>query len=147
MSFKIISHRGCLSGPDNKDENAPWQIREALNIGFDVEIDLWYNNNKLSLGHDSPTYDIAEDFLTDKMWIHCKNYEAVEYMRNKNINWFWHDLDKMTLTSQGFIWCFPDVYVAGGITVDLGTPHIINKNILGVCTDYPIEWKKYMELK
>lgn len=118
-----------------------------MNLGFEVEIDLWYTDNKLSLGHDSPTYTITEDFLTDKMWIHCKNYEAVEYMSGTNLNWFWHDLDKMTLTSQGKIWCFPDVYIDGGITVQLGKPRRINKNILGVCTDYPLEWNKYMELK
>ena len=60
MTFKIIAHRGLLHGPDEKIENAPSQIQKALNMGFDVEIDVWVTDD-LYLGHDEPTYMIKKD--------------------------------------------------------------------------------------
>jgi hypothetical protein len=147
MNFKIISHRGCMTGPDKENENKPKQILNVISKGYDVEVDLWSHGGELFLGHDSPTYPIDISFLKNNMWVHCKNLEAAERMLNTGLNWFWHDLDKMTLTSQGFIWCFPDVYLSGGISVDLEKPHKINKNILGICTDYPIEWESFIRSK
>ena len=53
--MKIIAHRGNLSGP-TQTENHPDQIKKALDLGFDVEIDVWYKENKVFLGHDFPQY-------------------------------------------------------------------------------------------
>ena len=57
--MKFIAHRGLFQGPDKDKENNPDQICEALEKGFDVEIDLRCDeNNNLFLGHDYNQYPI-----------------------------------------------------------------------------------------
>ncbi len=137
----FISHRGNLRGPNKSAENRPDYIKSALNNGYNVEVDVWVTD-EIYLGHDMPTYKIKKDFFCDKMWIHCKNLKAVKVMKETNLNWFWHDSDKMTLTSKGNIWSYPGVYIDDGITVECGIPFEIKENIAGVCTDYPVLWRK-----
>ena len=141
--MKIISHRGNIDGK-SEFENTQNQIYKAIDLGFDVEIDLWVINNNLFLGHDKPETPCGLEFLyynSDKLWVHAKNSQAVEYLLNRNeLNWFWHDKDKMTLTSKGFIWSNIGEFFKNGITVCLdykGLPDYI----LGVCTDSPIKYK------
>lgn len=139
--IKIISHRGNLNGIDKQLENKPEQIIKALTL-FDIEIDLWSINNELFLGHDNPEHKINIDFLNDKMWIHCKNLEAIQTMSKTNLNWFWHENDKMTQTSKGYVWCYPGVYLENAITVEFNYNPNLPKNIYGICTDYPMRYKK-----
>jgi hypothetical protein len=145
---KIISHRGNLDGASPDNENRPDYIEAALFAGFDVEVDVRVVDNKLYLGHDMPDYEVDETFFTNKMWIHCKNFEAVEYFKKTKLNWFWHEQDDLTMTSKGFIWCYPGRYISSGITVlcgkpiqIVGLPSFDDKKIMGICTDYPIKWK------
>ena len=37
----LISHRGNIFGPNKKDENKIEYVENALNLGFDVEIDVF----------------------------------------------------------------------------------------------------------
>ena len=136
--MKIISHRGNLSGPNSLTENTPDQIDKVISLGIEVEIDVWLKNNKLFLGHDIPLHEINHKWLNTRsrsLWIHLKNLDAVEYMVGHNFNYFWHENDKITLTSQGIPWCYPGVYLKNGITVCLNKEKI-SKNIFGICTDY-----------
>lgn len=140
----IISHRGNTDGKFPGWENEPSFINRAINLGFDVEIDLWYQNNTLFLGHDQPQYEIDLNWLRERItriWIHCKNIEAVNYLHQSNypFNYFWHENDKMTMTSRGYIWCFPGTYTEKGITVELEYKKI--PTVLGVCTDNPNKFK------
>ena len=41
-----ISHRGNIDGPDTGKENSPDYIIKALSLGFDVEIDVWFKDDK-----------------------------------------------------------------------------------------------------
>ena len=43
----LISHRGNINGRDEDRENHPEYIQEALDRGYDVEIDLRCKNNRL----------------------------------------------------------------------------------------------------
>jgi len=142
--IKIISHRGNIDGK-SKFENTQNQIYRAIDLGFDVEIDLWVINDNLYLGHDKPTKICGLEFLyynSDKLWIHAKNTEAVEYLSAQDkLNWFWHDKDKMTITSKGYIWSNIGEYIKNGITVCLEHTNIPDY-ILGVCTDEPIKFLK-----
>ena len=97
---KIISHRGNLIGPNLLLENNPDYILSAVSMGFDVEVDVWYDDGY---------------FLEDKM----------------------------TLTNHGHIWCYSGVYMNNGITVECGRPFNIATSVMGVCTDYPLEWRNY----
>ena len=144
--MKIISHRGNLTGPDPKTENTPKQIKLAIEKGFDVEVDVWVQHNNFYLGHDNPQHKVTHDFFSKYeyyLWIHCKNIEAFNCFKNTGLNYFWHDQDKVTMTSKGIPWCYPGTYVTAGITVvwDSDWKKIIKESpqILGVCTDYSIK--------
>lgn len=50
----IISHRGNINGPNPRMENKPEYIKKALDENFMVEIDVWFYQGELWLGHDEP---------------------------------------------------------------------------------------------
>ena len=52
----FISHRGNLTGKNPEKENKPSYISEALNQGYNCEVDVWFVDNKFMLGHDEPKY-------------------------------------------------------------------------------------------
>lgn len=143
--MKIISHRGNLNGKLVDRENTQSYIEEAMSCGFDAEIDIWSIDGKFFLGHDEPTYLVEEEWIearSSSLWIHAKNQEAIEKLvLNKNLNVFWHETDKMTFTSKGFLWLYPGNYSEQGITVVLGKREIDSPKVLGVCTDYPLSWR------
>ena len=86
--MKLISHRGNIKGREIENENDPQYIYEVLDLGFDCEIDVWFENNQFYLGHDEPKYKIKEEFLTqNQLWCHAKNLQALHSMlENKNIH-------------------------------------------------------------
>ena len=47
--MKFISHRGNIETINAEEENNPTYIEKAIQLGFDVEIDLRVENNKLYL--------------------------------------------------------------------------------------------------
>jgi hypothetical protein len=51
--MKLISHRGNLIGP-NVLENSPKFLIQAIEKGFDVEVDIRLIDKKWYLGHDNP---------------------------------------------------------------------------------------------
>jgi len=53
-----ISHRGNINGRIEDSENKPEYIDDTIQLGFDVEIDVWYIDGKWWLGHDGPQYEI-----------------------------------------------------------------------------------------
>lgn len=142
----LISHRGNLNGKILELENKPEYIDSAIEAGFNVEIDLWVNDGILYLGHDEPMYIIDYNWLKErkrKLWIHCKNIEALELMDEKiELHYFWHEEDTLTLTSQGTIWVYPGKQpIKNSIAV---MPEIYGDNItycLGICSDYIEKYK------
>lgn len=104
--MRIISHRGRLKGDEGLDNN-PTQIEKCISLGYDVEIDL---NSDLFLGHDVPEFKINKEWLFDlkySLWIHCKDLSALDFCLQNNLHCFYHETDKVTLTSKGYIWTFP----------------------------------------
>jgi hypothetical protein len=143
----LISHRGNLNGPNPERENSPEYIDEAIEAGYDVEIDIWLNDGILYLGHDSIQYQTSHQWLKnkkDKLWIHCKNIEAIETLNffNHDYNYFWHQDDTLTLTSKNIIWAYPGKQpIQNSIAV---MPEINNDNLdncIGICSDYIINYK------
>ena len=63
--MKLISHRGNLEGPNPERENHPDYIYEAIQAGYDVEIDIWFVDGKFKLGHDEPQYDFPFDLFSN----------------------------------------------------------------------------------
>lgn len=142
----LISHRGNINGPTPERENHPDYIDQAIALGYDVEIDLWSIEGVLFLGHDEPQYGISQHWLNeryDKLWIHCKNIEAVEWFNMiKGYNYFWHEKDTLTLTSFSHIWAYPGKQpIKNSIAV---MPEINNDSITvckGVCSNYIQRYK------
>ena len=64
--MKIISHRGNLNGPESETENSPQKIEQALKLGYECEIDVWYESGNFTLCHDfknNKRYNINAEFL------------------------------------------------------------------------------------
>lgn len=150
-----ISHRGNLNGKNIERENSPEYIREALDNGYEIEIDIWFENNKWLLGHDIPKYeidlDIINKFLFDKLWFHCKNLQSLEKLsKYDNIHYFWHQNDSYTLTSKNYIWTFPGEKLSErSICVLPENSNYSNeelKKCYGICSDY-IMRKLFLLLK
>jgi len=136
----LISHRGNLNGPNEVRENSPYYIMEAITEGYDVEVDLWWVNGRVYLGHDEPQYEVSDEWLgerIDKLWVHCKNVESLNWIRSTSLNYFWHEQDTLTLTSKNYMWVYPGKQpITGSIAV---MPEIHNDDIskcLGVCSDF-----------
>lgn len=133
-----IAHRGNTNGT-SIHENQLWYIQKAIDSGYDAEIDVWSINDRLWAGHDSAQYLIDETFLQsnkDKLWIHCKNFEALSYFSSKGFfyNYFWHQTDDYTVTSHGFVWTYPGKQVGEwSIIVDLENK--TEYNCYGICSD------------
>jgi len=145
--MKLISHRGNINGRFETYENEPTYIDKAISDGYDVEVDVWYLDGNLFLGHDKPQYGVDFRWFRDrisKLWIHCKNIESVNFFCDcqYEFNYFWHENDTITLTSFNFIWAFPGKQpIQKSIAV---LPEIYNDDItscLGVCSDYIQKYK------
>lgn len=134
----FISHRGNLDGPNPKEENKLDYILNALNEMFEVEVDLWFKKNKFYLGHDEPQFEVNLDFFENKkIWIHTKNLECFYELSKYNLNFFWHENDKIVVTSKGYLWNYPGTLLSERSICVLPE---INKekkiNCLGICSDY-----------
>jgi len=100
----------------------------------------------LLLGHDEPQYGVTQQWFNerfDKLWIHCKNIEAIEWFNMiDGFNYFWHEEDTVTLTSRGAIWAYPGKQpIKRSIAV---MPEINNDDTLqclGICSDYIKKYK------
>ena len=139
----VISHRGNLEGPDSAIENHPNQIDRCISqYSMNVEIDLRIINGHYWLGHDEPTHKTSIDFISQpNIWVHAKNKLVIPVLKkNKNVHWFWHENDKVALTSKGYVWCFPGHEVECGIAVDAGQTI---KNCLGICSDNILAWSDH----
>lgn len=144
--MKIVSHRGNINGPNKLLENSPNQIDVALSMNFYVEVDLRIKNNSFWLGHDKPEYLVDESWLLkrkDYLLVHCKDLDTLNYLSEKtsDLNWFYHTYEDVVLTSKGWPWCYPGVYLSNGITVIQDNSTSLLKKVKGVCTDYPILFK------
>ena len=103
-----ISHRGNINGPNKKLENNPNYITDAINKGFDVEIDVNYKNSNFYLGHDKAQYLVSKKFLLNKkIWCHAKSIETALKLKKIKAHYFWHQNDDITLTSKGYFWTYP----------------------------------------
>lgn len=138
----LISHRGNVDGRLPSYENEPNYIDLAMSKGYDVEVDVWYKDEFLWLGHDKPEHKIDVNFILDRinnLWVHCKNIESLIYFKNcgHNINFFWHETDTLTLTSKNYIWAYPGKQpIENSIAV---MPELYDDNTslcYGICSDY-----------
>lgn len=141
----LISHRGNVSGKDYTQENSDYRIRKVLDMGYDVEIDVWFLSKGFHLGHDYPEVSVSDVFLeTEGLWIHCKNAEALSKLsRNPKCNCFFHNRDEVVLTSKLYLWTYPGALLADNsicVLPELFPNQDISKAV-GVCSDYIERYK------
>jgi hypothetical protein len=145
----LIAHRGNTNGPIESWENEPTYIDMSIKKGFDVEVDVWYVDGQLYLGHDKPQYGIDFRWFRDRLtnlWVHCKNIESIDYFQGcgYEFNYFWHQEDDITLTSKNFIWTFPGKKLTPRSIAVL--PESVKDweltECLGICSDYIKKYKK-----
>lgn len=146
--MKLISHRGNLNGPKPELENSPAYILEAIRAGFEVEIDVWFVDGKFKLGHDEPTYDFPLTLLQDYyryLWIHCKDVESFSKLNEidrigTKFNYFFHDVDRGVLTSQGYIWSIEPLD-RGILVMPEATCNEPTELTIGICSDYVAKYR------
>jgi len=148
----FISHRGNLYGPNKKEENKLDYIDAALKKKFDVEVDVWFVKKNFYLGHDEPQYKINKNYLKNKkFWIHAKNLDCFYELSKLNVNFFWHEKDKVIFTSKGYFWNYPgtklnkknSIYVLPESTKKFDE----SLSYKGICSDYIVKYKnKFLDL-
>ena len=148
MEMILISHRGNIDGRRVPFENEPAYIDKAINAGYDVEVDVWYVDGVLWLGHDGPQHKTTLRWFENRstsLWIHCKNMDALSYFNTIDdddiFNYFSHDVDMGVLTSDGYIWS-TNLYDNGILVL----PEVFNKEpiktTIGICSDVIRNYKK-----
>ncbi len=161
LSSIIIAHRGLLDGPDEILQNHPDQVKKAIGLGFQVEVDVWYIDGNWFLGHDGPGHSIDWKFLIDHssmLWIHCKNLEAFFKLKTDithQLNYFYHDSDAVVFTSKQLVWTYfgkPETTSTASICVMPEMTYTWDKieqmakdNLwYAFCTDWPRKFKEWL---
>jgi len=78
----LISHRGNIDGKQEGKENKPSYIAEAINRGFDCEVDIWFTDGKFVLGYDFNGNSPSARFSSIK--IYNKTFTVSEVTQNYN---------------------------------------------------------------
>lgn len=113
--YRHICHRGNIVGPYKKLENNFGVLIQREIQGREVEVDVWYRENALWLGHDKPEYKITLEWLANshRRWIHAKDGKTFEYLLQENgkraldLHIFYHTLEDYALTNKGVVLCYP----------------------------------------
>ena len=139
----LISHRGNINSIEKDRENSPDYINEALNNGFDVEVDVRFESGKFFLGHDFNQFEIDKEFLqNDKIWCHAKTNEALIALDQIEAHYFWHQEDDYTITSKGYIWTYPGKKILPKSICVLPERFNYKKiDCLGICSDFIEKYK------
>lgn len=154
--MKFISHRGNLHGPNTALENDPIHLLSILRTtSYDIEVDVWSFNSLLLLSHDLEDkkkitfeeFDHMFSSYKNRLWVHCKNIEALIQLSKTSYNCFGHNDDSFVLTSKLNIFTKPGIISSDSITV---MPELIYDdedfsvfNCKGILTDYPIKYEAY----
>tara|TARA_R110000824_G_scaffold316973_1_gene504207 strand:- start:49 stop:573 length:525 start_codon:yes stop_codon:yes gene_type:complete len=169
--MKLIAHRGNLYGANPARENTPKYIEEAIKSGFDVEIDIRAQRRvadfavataqakkseiesimadsswkyRYILGHDQGETEVPYEWLlqhADKLWVHCKDLASLRALYGSPLNYFWHQEDDFTLTSQNIIWTYPmksvtDKSVIVCFTEEEARNYVYDYPLFGVCCNW-----------
>ena len=145
----LISHRGNINTVNLERENTKSYIQEAIDLGYDVEIDVRYADGKFWLGHDEPDYEVELEWLLERknnLWIHCKNFESLTELVQTKLRVFYHQKEEYTIISDNNIWAHNIETADKKCIIPLLSQNEIENwiptDVYGVCSDY-IEFLKY----
>jgi hypothetical protein len=147
--MKLIAHRGNINGPNALEENNPEYIDFAIQLGYNVEIDVRCEDHEFYLGHDESQYYVPMTWLVerkDKLWIHCKDLKSLDILSSipVDFHYFWHQEDDFTLTSKNYIWTYPgkeytlkSIIVMPECSMQVGNfSNLLQSKCYGICSDY-----------
>ena len=73
--------------------------------------------------------------------MHTKNLECFYELTNFDVNFFWHEEDKIVLTSKGFLWNYPGTQLSKKSICVLPERTSEKKpECAGICSDYIKEY-------
>jgi len=149
--MKLISHRGNTNAIIPDSENKKEYIDNAIRLGYDVEVDIWMVDNMLFLGHDEPQYEVELNWLMERktsLWIHTKNFQALNYLIDKGVRIFYHQQEEQTIINNcNVIWSHDldntsDKSIIPLLSLEsLRNNHQQYKHVYGICSDF-IEYIK-----
>ena len=144
--MKIISHRGNINGPVPEKENRPSYIDSAIQLGYDVEIDLRIIDGDFWLGHDKPQYKIELTWMRlrkDNLWFHCKDINSALMLAelDRDFKYFCHSSEPYVCTSHKYLWIHD---LTGAINNKCIIPLLSKEDIINyknnkpyaICTDF-----------
>jgi glycerophosphoryl diester phosphodiesterase len=140
----LISHRGNIDSVNNNRENTQSYIQEAIDLGYDVEIDVWCTSyDQLYLGHDKLDNYVKLDWLLnrkDNLWVHCKNFKALTKLIESDLRVFYHTNEDYTIISDKHIWAHNLENIDENCIIplidEIDIKGWIPKLVFGVCSDY-----------
>ena len=147
----FIAHRGNIKGKQPKYENRQKYCEEAIDEGYNVEIDVYWYEDIFWTGHDRPQYRVKTDFLKRKeVWCHAKDIQVLCELQKIEAHCFFHQKDDVTLTSQGYLWTYPTYPLTEKSICVLPEIQRISKTdyskCAGICSDYiSKEKEKYVK--
>jgi hypothetical protein len=101
----LIAKKGLVAGADEDIENSPELILNTIATETFVECDLWWYKDRWWLGDYRPQYQIDNKWLEKThqwLFIHAKNYAAVQKMSEKGTyyTWFYWNKEPLVHTNQ-----------------------------------------------
>lgn len=172
----FIAHRGNIDGEVKHQnfgcslENTSGHINRAIAMGFHVEVDVRIWNSNLCFGHDEvgDCYVVKEsDLNAEKCFYHLKDIRSKQTldfwseMTNTQYKYFYNNLDRYSLVSDGHVWTYPGPYGIDRVQLNENTiymseesPSYISKDLVrklmrhkvyGVCSDYVLKFRTYYE--
>lgn len=113
--YQHVCHRGNLYGPVKEMENNFGILLQRSTQGYHVEVDVWYHEQALWLGHDKPEYKITLEWLakSKRRLIHAKDGPTLDYLLKESrrlaldLHVFYHTDEDYVLTNKGLVICYP----------------------------------------
>lgn len=141
--MKYIAHRGNINGL-SENENNPEYITQTLNLGYDVEIDVWYNNGYF-LGHDEPLYEVDRKFFIDsRIWCHAKDDQTCIQLELLGAQVFKQTNERIVPVKNTFVsWAHQLAGpIKNAIYTHLEYEKYLPDDVYGICTDYVSKYTK-----
>lgn len=140
----VYAHRGNLTGSISENENTIGQIKRALAKNVNVEVDVFYINDILYLGHDKPQEKIEKEFLkNNRILTHAKDIQTMFYLSQfREINSFIQKDENISVSTHGNVivhqhYSFNlDWANSKTIMVDLNLNKYKTPNVGGIITDF-----------
>ena len=143
----LISHRGNVNGRIPSLENTVPYLKEAVDQGFMVEVDVIEYQGSLYLGHEIEecskrlTLEDVDSIGHKNIIFHAKNVRAASSLTNwkEILHFFGHSNDDFVASSQGLIIAHSRLGYAHNTVCMLPEIHGLHKNELkgcsGICSD------------